>query len=535
MEWNQISNKELQQQDELGPDFNNSSRNHFERVVQSYPMIRDWLFQQYRGCFHPRFGYYYIADAIKKRDLKRLKFYYENYKEYIYNAHHDYLQYIPWDNDKADQDDQEEESLLSIVRYIVENKIGYTSRMFHLACNYGNVKVFEYVFEIEDRNRMKTTSQSQYYISSSLIERSGFLNECTPSIIYHMFQYDKDDRYRHIVTKPVPDYEMTNCFHGDLQLLKFFHEMPNSVLNFTTYSMDRASELGYINIVKFLHFNRTEGCTNLAFFRAALYNHFQVVQFFIENKRDCIDMDKIMNYPFPMEMKNFFKQNHLDTSTIQRPPLMHGKSLTSKSYNELNLFELLENKKNFNVNFEDLFTAAFNGRLCIVRFLVLWFEYKGSVLSSPQDWNRLLNDACIQRGNFEIFNFLISRQSIRADFSLGEIILKNHSIISCLMEFKQIRILRSIVTLQNMDVPKLGSLYMKFNRPSLKLLRLLIEECNLDPNVHINRTELFRKSVKFKKFSIIRYLVGLPNFSWNGVHDANFFKTFIFSSSTKTT
>eukprot|EP00122_Pirum_gemmata_P019720 Pgem_evm1s18451 len=43
--------------------------------------------------------------------------------------------------------------------------------------------------------------------------------------------------------------------------------------------MDMAATNGYLDIVKFLHFNRKEGCTRLAFDGAARNGHLEIVRF----------------------------------------------------------------------------------------------------------------------------------------------------------------------------------------------------------------------------------------------------------------
>ena len=52
------------------------------------------------------------------------------------------------------------------------------------------------------------------------------------------------------------DYASQN---GHLNVVKFLHENRNE--GCTTCAMDYASENGHLDVVKFLHENRTEGCT----------------------------------------------------------------------------------------------------------------------------------------------------------------------------------------------------------------------------------------------------------------------------------
>ena len=54
-------------------------------------------------------------------------------------------------------------------------------------------------------------------------------------------------------------------------------------LNFIPYDMDCVAERGHLEIVKWLHFNRTEGCTTKAMDCAAEKGHLEVVKCLKEN------------------------------------------------------------------------------------------------------------------------------------------------------------------------------------------------------------------------------------------------------------
>ena len=67
------------------------------------------------------------------------------------------------------------------------------------------------------------------------------------------------------------------CEHGYLDVVKFLHE--NRTEGCTTDAMDSASENGHLDIVKFLHENRTEGCTT----DAMVTGHLNIVQWLREH------------------------------------------------------------------------------------------------------------------------------------------------------------------------------------------------------------------------------------------------------------
>jgi hypothetical protein len=58
------------------------------------------------------------------------------------------------------------------------------------------------------------------------------------------------------------------------------------------YGVYNAAEKGYIDIVKYLHENRKEGCSANAMGRAAMFGHFDVVKWLYENRTEgCINND----------------------------------------------------------------------------------------------------------------------------------------------------------------------------------------------------------------------------------------------------
>ena len=57
----------------------------------------------------------------------------------------------------------------------------------------------------------------------------------------------------------------------------------------STNAMDIASRNGYLDIVKWLHFNRSEGCTTDAMDLAAEYGHLDIVKWLHQNRSEGCD------------------------------------------------------------------------------------------------------------------------------------------------------------------------------------------------------------------------------------------------------
>jgi len=78
-----------------------------------------------------------------------------------------------------------------------------------------------------------------------------------------------------------PDYAMNfTAEHGHLEVVKWLHY--NREDGCTHRAMDGAAVGGYLELVKWLHCFRTEGCTDYALYWAAEFGHLEVVKF-LEN------------------------------------------------------------------------------------------------------------------------------------------------------------------------------------------------------------------------------------------------------------
>jgi hypothetical protein len=88
---------------------------------------------------------------------------------------------------------------------------------------------------------------------------------------------------------------------GRLDIVKWLHE--NRAEGCTTNAMDCATGYGNLEMVKWLHENRTEGCTKDAMMMAAKYGHLEMVEWLYENRTECCSKD---------DAKLAAKYKHLD-------------------------------------------------------------------------------------------------------------------------------------------------------------------------------------------------------------------------------
>jgi len=74
--------------------------------------------------------------------------------------------------------------------------------------------------------------------------------------------------------------------YGHLEIVKWLHE--NRTEGCTTYAMDWAAYNGHLETVKWLHENRTEGCTKYAINNATNNGHLEIVKYIRDNIKNLI-------------------------------------------------------------------------------------------------------------------------------------------------------------------------------------------------------------------------------------------------------
>jgi hypothetical protein len=98
----------------------------------------------------------------------------------------------------------------------------------------------------------------------------------------HLSKYKKKDLYPRMAAKA-----------GSINSLMFFSE--NQFGLFTTDTMDDAAAEGNLEIVKWLHENRSEGCSLHAINKACEGNHVSVAEFLCNNRKEGFTPDAIVS------------------------------------------------------------------------------------------------------------------------------------------------------------------------------------------------------------------------------------------------
>ena len=74
------------------------------------------------------------------------------------------------------------------------------------------------------------------------------------------------------------------CNFGRLDVIKY---MSNKGHTFTVSAMDQAVIYGQLEIVKWLHENRNEGCSGHTIDHVAQHGHWEIVRFLKNNRPEC--------------------------------------------------------------------------------------------------------------------------------------------------------------------------------------------------------------------------------------------------------
>ena len=95
--------------------------------------------------------------------------------------------------------------------------------------------------------------------------------------------------------------------NGHLDVVKFLHE--NRTEGCTSWAMDWAAGRGHLDVVKFLHENRTEGCTQIAMDYASCNSNTEILEFLYNNYKHLVTKvnDKTYEDLLPFIQEDFRK------------------------------------------------------------------------------------------------------------------------------------------------------------------------------------------------------------------------------------
>lgn len=117
--------------------------------------------------------------------------------------------------------------------------------------------------------------------------------------------------------------------YGHLEVVEWLHN--NRMEGCNTYAMDWAAANGHLEVVEFLHSNRTEGCTRYAMNWAASANHLEIVKWLHFNRTEGFTRDA-MNYAAGNGKLDTVKWLYFNTKVCTKDAI---KSATQDGYIEI--------------------------------------------------------------------------------------------------------------------------------------------------------------------------------------------------------
>ncbi|KAL2912477.1 hypothetical protein HK105_208049 [Polyrhizophydium stewartii] len=163
---------------------------------------------------------------------------------------------------------------------------------------FGDARISEPFWRLHTRSMHARVKAFGYYFFTDALEQAAILNGWTDLLDFRqtgqigmnaarcgsiaMLRHLVDERWA--VSLRI-EHVCAAAEFGHLKMLKWLHErMPDG--GWPTFVMDKAAYGGSLDCVKFLHANRTEGCTFHAMDWAAWNNHLAVVKFLHANRAE---------------------------------------------------------------------------------------------------------------------------------------------------------------------------------------------------------------------------------------------------------
>ncbi|EGG22224.1 hypothetical protein DFA_04342 [Cavenderia fasciculata] len=152
---------------------------------------------------------------------------------------------------------------------------------------------------------------------------------------------------------------------GNLEMVQFFSSLESIKMYFwcDVRTMDDASRYGKLSIVKYLHFNRSEGCSPEAMVGALMNGHLEVVRFLLDHR--------------PESYTNAAMTKACGSGHFEIVKLFHDRNLTctklamdaAATSGHLNIVKFLHFNRSEGATTNAMDSAAACGNLDVVRFL----------------------------------------------------------------------------------------------------------------------------------------------------------------------
>lgn len=166
-----------------------------------------------------------------------------------------------------------ERGFLDVVELIIANdQLGYMDQhVLNAAASSGQLRIVRYL--LENFDTLDTSRLMNLAAESGSLSLVKYLYEC--------YTRKVNSRVEHFA----PEVLNNAVRSGNVEVVEFLHENCAS-LQCLTSAMDAAAARNHLEVVKFLHFNRTEGCAIEALRMVVSNNRPEVVKFLCENRSE---------------------------------------------------------------------------------------------------------------------------------------------------------------------------------------------------------------------------------------------------------
>ncbi|EGG19712.1 hypothetical protein DFA_00290 [Cavenderia fasciculata] len=200
------------------------------------------------------------------------------------------------------------------------------------------------------------------------------------------------------------------CQGSHIELLKYLHD--NRLINGKQCkdAMDEAAK-NSLDIVKFLHFNRSEGCTNKAMDNAACNGHLDIVKFLHENRSEGCTTNAIDNASMNghLEIVKYLQEHRSEGATTR------AMDLAAKGH--LEIVKYLQEHRSEGATTRAMDLAASSGHFEIVKYL---HEYRSEGCTTNAIDNASMN------GHLEIVKYLYEQRTEGATTNAMDLAAKGH-------------------------------------------------------------------------------------------------------------
>ncbi|KAF1334122.1 Abc transporter g family member 31, partial [Globisporangium splendens] len=153
--------------------------------------------------------------------------------------------------------------------------------------------------------------------------------------------------------------------YGYLEIVQFLHEHRSE--GCSTAAMNCAARGGHLDVVRFLHENRYEGCTTSAMDYAARYGHLEIVQFLHDHRAEGCStqaMDDAAKFGH-FHIVQFLHHNRREGCSTNAMDAAAARG-------DLDILKFLHDHRNEGCTTEAIDAAAANGHLLVVHFLTAY-------------------------------------------------------------------------------------------------------------------------------------------------------------------